>query len=110
MLQDLGIEVREAVRLYMDATAGMGIAQRRGVGRIRHIHTPSLWLQRAVRDKRVQLDKTPGKENPADLGTVEKEPAKHWAKSRRAEFQRRRAPSRLVGGGDPIPGGFNSAP
>ncbi len=69
MVQDLGVTVTEPVNLHMDATAGLGIAQRRGVGRIRHSHTPSLWLQRSVRDKRVVLFKVPGPENPADLGT-----------------------------------------
>ena len=31
-----------------DATAGRAIAMRRGAGRIRHIATPTLWLQRLV--------------------------------------------------------------
>ena len=45
------------------------MAGRRGVGRVLHIHTPCLWLQRAVADGRVVLDKILGTENPADLGT-----------------------------------------
>ena len=55
--------------LCIDATAGMGIASRRGAGRIRHIHTPSLWLQKAVADGHVQVSKVAGDVNPADLGT-----------------------------------------
>ena len=45
------------------------MAGRRGIGRVRHIHTPCLWLQRAVADDRVVLDKILGTDNPADLGT-----------------------------------------
>ena len=40
-----------------------------GAGRIRHISTPTLWLQCAVQEGKVRLSKCPGKTNPADLGT-----------------------------------------
>ena len=69
MAQDMGVEIRRPLDLRLDATAGLGIASRRGVGRIRHIATLSLWLQRAVHEGKVSLTKIPGKENPADLGT-----------------------------------------
>ena len=69
MLMDMGVLMQKAIKILVDATAGIGIASRRGVGRIRHIHTPSLWLQRAVHDKRVALDKVKGTVNPADVGT-----------------------------------------
>ena len=45
------------------------VAQGRGAGRIRHIATPTLWLQKTVDDGKVKVSKLPGKENPADLGT-----------------------------------------
>ena len=75
LLRDMGHALTEPVSLQMDATAGIGIASRRGAGRIRHIATPTLWLQCAVQDGRIKLAKIPGKENPADLGTkhVERE-------------------------------------
>ena len=48
-------------------------SQRRGApqsaGRIRHIHTKTLWLQRHVTEKRVKLSKTLGTLNVADIGT-----------------------------------------
>ena len=69
MIADLGVTFNKPLELRVDATAGIGIASRRGVGRIRHIHTPSLWLQRAVHDGRVAMAKVAGAENPADLGT-----------------------------------------
>ena len=69
MWLDMGIAITKPVKLLVDATAGIGIASRRGVGRIRHLHTPSLWLQRAIHKGRIAMDKIKGKDNPADVGT-----------------------------------------
>ena len=69
LLKDMGVTIQRPVFLQMDATAGLGVASRRGAGRIRHISTPTLWLQCAVQDGRIRLGKCPGKANPADLGT-----------------------------------------
>lgn len=43
MARDMGLDLRKPVEVMIDATAGIGVASRRGVGRIRHIHTPTLW-------------------------------------------------------------------
>jgi hypothetical protein len=69
LLKDMGMDMQEPLDLKLDASAGIGIAQRRGAGRIRHIATPTLWLQKAVSDRKVKVSKLPGTENPADLGT-----------------------------------------
>lgn len=69
LMRDLGVEMPEPPLLRVDSTACLGMAGRRGAGRVRHIHTPCLWLQRAVADGRIVLDKILGTENPADLGT-----------------------------------------
>ena len=55
--------------MYVDATAAIEVAQRVGLGKLRHLETQSLWLQEAVRDKRVGLSKVHGSVNPADLMT-----------------------------------------
>ena len=55
--------------MYVDATAAMGVAQRVGLGKLRHLDTQTLWLQQAVRQKRVGLSKVLGTSNPADLMT-----------------------------------------
>ena len=47
----------------------MGIFHRRGIGRIRHLHTPLLWVQQKRAAKEIDVKKTPGKENPADMCT-----------------------------------------
>ena len=39
--------------MYVDASGANGIAQRNGLGKIRHLHTQLLWVQDAVREKRV---------------------------------------------------------
>ncbi len=67
-----------AARVRYDATAVAGIANRRGVGRVRHLHTPSLWVQRHVQDGRLVLTKTPGEENFGDLGTKHLDSKKMW--------------------------------
>ena len=69
LLRDMGIDVKQPLDERLDASAGIGIAQRRGAGRIRHIATPTLWLQKAVAEGKVKVNKVAGPENPADLGT-----------------------------------------
>ena len=56
-------------RLFVDATAAKGIASRRGAGKIKHIATETLWLQRAVTEKRIEIHKVAGEINPPDMGT-----------------------------------------
>ena len=69
LMRDLRQAVVKPLRLSVDSAACLGMAGRQGAGRVRHIHTPALWLQQAVKEGRVTLHKMPGSENPADLGT-----------------------------------------
>ena len=69
LAQDLGMAPQ--VVLHTDSSAAQGIVGRRGVGRIRHLHTPLLWIQQRVASKDMALRKTDGERNPADLGTKE---------------------------------------
>ena len=55
--------------LNVDASAAIGIVQRKGLGKLRHLDTQSLWIQDAVRQRRVMIEKVKGTENPADLMT-----------------------------------------
>ena len=50
--------------MYVDASAAMGIAQRKGLGKIRHLHTQSLWMQDAVREKKTSSTQRPGLNTP----------------------------------------------
>ena len=42
---------------------------REGVGRVRHVEVGELWIQDAVKQKRLTVQKVLGEENPADILT-----------------------------------------
>ena len=67
MMSDFGIDAEP--HLYVDASAAIGIAQRKGLGKSRHLDTQSLWIQDALRQRRVSLNKILGIENPSDAMT-----------------------------------------
>ena len=67
LLQDLGYNVRGEV--WGDASAALGIINRKGLGKTRHIETGLLWIQQTAADQRLKYHKVLGKENPADLYT-----------------------------------------
>ncbi len=67
LLKDLGVEV--PVRVWTDSSAALGICSRQGLGGIRHLDTHMLWIQQAVRGRRIDLRKIDGEKNPADLLT-----------------------------------------
>ena len=56
-------------RIFGDATAASGIGHRRGAGRVRHLETKTLWLQRHITERAIVFARRPGKELVADLGT-----------------------------------------
>jgi len=64
---DFGREVQGKV--HSDASAAIGIVNRSGVGKLRHVRVQYLWLQEKVRDKDIKVAKVLGTENPADLFT-----------------------------------------
>jgi hypothetical protein len=68
MAADLG-EYNQELKLRADATAGIGMAKRRGVGKVRHLHTQTLWLQGKVLAKELQVLKEAGDTNASDLCT-----------------------------------------
>ena len=67
LLRDLG--VNSSLRVWTDSLAAIGICSRQGLGKLRHLDTHTLWIQQAVRSKRVDLRKVAGEVNPADLFT-----------------------------------------
>ena len=64
---DLGLEW--AIELKADASAAIGICRRRGLGKVRHLHTADLWVQDLLKSGDFALRKTPGSENIADMMT-----------------------------------------
>ena len=64
---DLGLRLK--VRLHIDAAAALGILERQGVGRVRHLDIGILWLQEQQLRRVIEMTKVPGTRNPADLMT-----------------------------------------
>ena len=76
MLADLGFVAK--ITLYSDSSAARGIIHRAGLGKLRHLETGYLWLQAAVKAKRLQVRKVLGSANPADLFTKHLAAAEMW--------------------------------
>ena len=65
--RDLGLEL--AATVHSDASAALAIAQRQGLGKLRHLKVQYLWVQERVRRGDLGVKKVHGKVNPADLLT-----------------------------------------
>ena len=78
MARGLGLDLK--IRLWLDSAASIGMASRRGVGRIRHLHPSALLLLKCVSDNSIEVRKVKGDVNPADLST------KHLEAPKIAEF------------------------
>ena len=56
-------------RIYSDASAAIGMVNRTGAGKLRHVRVQYLWLQDKVRMGELHVAKVAGEDNPADLLT-----------------------------------------
>ena len=79
LAQDLGFGRHGeelAFDVATDSSAAIGIAERRGAGKIRHIEAGALWVQSALRNQRIRrLYKIKGTENPSNMLTKAVTPA-----------------------------------
>ena len=72
MLRDMGIEAsidaeaKPGIELCVDASAAVGIASRRGLGKQRHIELNELWLQDQVARGRIAVRKVDGRAKFSD--------------------------------------------
>ena len=57
MCNDLGIT---STRIITDATAARGMAQRNGLGAVRHVGVHQLWIQDKVQSKEICVEKVGG--------------------------------------------------
>ena len=55
--------------LLADASAALGILNRRGLGKVRHPNTNYLWVQEVMSKREVDYSKAPGLGNMSDLST-----------------------------------------
>ena len=53
----------------MDASAAIGMAQRQGLNKVRHVEVDVLWIQEQVEEGAISVRKVLGTENPADAMT-----------------------------------------
>ena len=57
------------LRLYVDASVAIGIAQRKGLGKVGHLDFETSMNQDVVRKKQIYLEKVAGTDNPARIVT-----------------------------------------
>ena len=67
MSSEWGLEVEGEV--YVDSTAALAIAQRKGNGKMRHVKVGQLWIQEKSEEGELRFRKVDGSFNPADLLT-----------------------------------------
>ena len=67
LAKDLGLELDLIIRA--DSSAAIGIFQRHGLGKVRHLAMGSLWAQQRIREGDFRLFKCSGDHNIGDLLT-----------------------------------------
>ncbi len=65
---DLGWTVK--VRVWTDSSAAKAVANRRGLGKLRHVELKWLWMQDMFKEGRIQLKTVRGDEHVADLSII----------------------------------------
>jgi hypothetical protein len=66
-VQDWGVQVGGAIK--SDASAALGIIQRQGLGKVRHIDCSYLYIQQISAERVLTFSKIRGARNPADMCT-----------------------------------------
>ena len=69
LLEDLLVSPEEPIEIKSDASAAIGIANRVGAGKVRHIEVNQLWLQEKVFKGEIVITKVKGEQNLADAST-----------------------------------------
>ena len=67
MIGELGVSVD--LRIKSDASAAIGITNRRGHGKVRHLEVSTLWIQERVSKGDFKIDKVRSEDNKADALT-----------------------------------------
>ena len=67
LCKDMGWTI--GITVHSDATAAIGIARRKGLGKIRHLDCTDLWIQDKIRSKDIGISKVLGSEKMADILT-----------------------------------------
>ena len=67
LVADWGLDMKG--KIHVDSSAAIGIAHRRGNGKLRHVKVGPLWIQELVEEEEILMCKVPGAENIADIFT-----------------------------------------
>ena len=67
MMRDMGCDAD--IKLHVDATVAQAMANRQGIGKIRHLDVRYLWLQEIAKSGVIAVRKMNGALNPADVLT-----------------------------------------
>ena len=78
LAHDWGDSVEVAV--HVDSSAAIGVINRRGSGKLRHIKVGHLWIQEMAEEGEIRVRKVLGDEDPADLMT------KHFVERKVSQF------------------------
>ena len=68
MLKELGFPTEKG-QMWGDASAALGIINRKGLGKIRHLEVSHLWIQGLAAERKLKYGKVAGSANPADMLT-----------------------------------------
>ena len=70
LAREMGFEeISLVVHVGTDSNAAKSFVNRSGLGKMRHLEISYLWLQKEIREGKVEVHKVLGTENPADLMT-----------------------------------------
>ena len=72
LMKEMDVELQ--CRVHTDSGACVGICDRAGSGRIKHLEVRQLWVQEKMAEGRIRVVKVPRLKNPADLMTH------HWTR------------------------------
>ena len=64
---DWGIQLN--AKVFVDSSAAIGVASRKGNGKMRHVRVGDLWIQELVEEEEISLRKIAGTSNIADAFT-----------------------------------------
>ena len=87
VMKDMTDKDAGAIGVYTDASAAKGMAQRLGVGKVRHIDVGMLWVQQNQRAGEIDIQKVGTKSNPADVFTKHVPGEVVWRQGRAKGFE-----------------------
>ena len=69
VIKDMTGKESGKIGIYTDASAAIGMVQRQGTGKVRHIEVGMLWIQQNQKEGEIEVAKVDGRLNPADMFT-----------------------------------------